>query len=73
MIIDKPPCLLLIFDLRKRGADMKSRCAECGMRKRAEKNPNSIISKIWKWHTGWCPGWKAYQKELAEQKVNSKS
>jgi len=52
---------------------MKSRCETCSMRKRAEKNPNSIISKIWRWHTGWCPGWKAYQKELAEQKVNSKS
>jgi hypothetical protein len=38
------------------------------MRKRAEKNPNSIIAKIWKWHTGWCPGWKAYQKELDQQK-----
>ena len=52
---------------------MKSRCETCGMRKRAEKNPKSIISKIWSWHTGWCPGWKAYQKELAEQKVDSKS
>jgi hypothetical protein len=38
------------------------------MRKRAEKNPHSIIAKIWKWHTGWCPGWKAYQKELGQQK-----
>jgi hypothetical protein len=41
------------------------------MRKRAEKNPKSIISKIWKWHTGWCPGWKAYQKELAQQPKNT--
>jgi len=41
------------------------------MRKRAEKNPKSIISKIWKWHTGWCPGWKAYQKELAQQEKKS--
>jgi hypothetical protein len=40
------------------------------MRKRAEKKPNSIISKIWRWHTGWCPGWKAYQKELAQQPKN---
>ena len=47
---------------------MKSRCANCGMRKRAEKYPNSILTKIWRWHTGWCPGWKAYQKELAQQK-----
>ncbi len=52
---------------------MKSRCETCGMRKRAEKTPKSIIAKIWRWHTGWCPGWKAYQRELAEQKVDSKS
>lgn len=51
---------------------MKSKCENCGMRKRAEKNPHSIIAKIWRWHTGWCPGWKAYQRELAEQKVDSK-
>lgn len=70
---DNLPYLLLRFDLRKRGVNMKSRCETCSMRKRAEKNPKSILSKIWRWHTGWCPGWKAYQKELAEQKVDSKS
>ena len=45
---------------------MKSRCETCGMRRRAEEKPNSLISKIWRWHTKWCPGWKAYQRELAE-------
>jgi hypothetical protein len=34
------------------------------MRAKAEKNPQSLVSRIWKWHTTWCPGWKAYQKEL---------
>jgi hypothetical protein len=42
------------------------RCATCGIRKMAESNPNSIMSRIWKWHTGWCPGWNAYQNALAE-------
>jgi len=42
-------------------------CENCPMRKRAEQKPNSLIAKIWRWHTGWCPGWKAYQKALAEQ------
>jgi hypothetical protein len=37
------------------------------MRLRAEKNPDSIISKIWRWHTTWCPGWKKYQQELAKR------
>jgi hypothetical protein len=42
-------------------------CENCPMRKRAEQKPNSLIAKIWRWHTGWCPGWKAYQKALTEQ------
>jgi hypothetical protein len=25
------------------------------------------MARLWRWHTGWCPGWKAYQKHLAEQ------
>lgn len=44
---------------------MASKCANCAMRKNAEANPEKLMSKIWKWHTSWCPGWKAYQKELA--------
>jgi hypothetical protein len=38
------------------------------MRSYAEKKPNSVISRVWRWHTNWCPGWKAYQRELAAQK-----
>ena len=41
-------------------------CATCGLRKKAEENPNSLLARLWRWHTGWCPGWKAYQKALAE-------
>ena len=43
-------------------------CANCPMRAYAEKHPKNIIARIWKWHTGWCPGWKAYQKSLTEGK-----
>jgi hypothetical protein len=43
------------------------RCAECPMRKKTEENPNAFMSKLWKWHTKWCPGWKAYQKSLEEK------
>jgi hypothetical protein len=42
------------------------RCATCGIRRRAEANPKSVMARVWKWHIGWCPGWKAYQKALAE-------
>ena len=36
-------------------------------RKRAEAEPNRLLSRIWRWHTRWCPGWKAYQRELGKQ------
>jgi hypothetical protein len=42
-------------------------CETCQMRKKAEANPKALMSRLWRWHTGWCPGWKAYQAHLAEQ------
>ena len=39
-------------------------CADCQMRAKAEAGPNKLISRIWRWHTTWCPGWKAYQAHL---------
>ena len=44
--------------------EIKSGCHTCAMRARAEKNPRSLMSRIWRWHTNWCPGWKAYVQEL---------
>lgn len=49
---------------------MESKCASCSMKLRYDKKPNSIISKIWKWHLGWCPGWKSYLKSLSENERN---
>lgn len=42
-------------------------CADCPMRKKAETNPKSFLARLWKWHTTWCPGWKAYQASLAQK------
>ena len=42
-------------------------CETCPMRKKAEANPKSFMARLWHWHTGWCPGWKAYQAHLAQQ------
>ena len=42
-------------------------CETCPRRKKAEANPKALMSRLWLWHTGWCPGWKAYQAHLAEQ------
>ena len=46
--------------------EVTPKCGDCPMRKKAEEKPNSFMSKLWKWHTGWCPGWKAYQTWLEE-------
>ncbi|MBM4329482.1 MAG: hypothetical protein FJ118_20245 [Deltaproteobacteria bacterium] len=52
---------------------MKSSCATCRIREYAERKPNSLIARIWRWHTGWCPGWKAYQRELSEESKSKTS
>jgi hypothetical protein len=31
-----------------------------------DQNPRSMLGRIWKWHTGWCPGWKSYLKALPD-------
>ncbi len=46
---------------------MRSRCASCKICNYAQNKPDSIIGKGWRWHSKWCPSWKAYQKELAEK------
>lgn len=43
-------------------------CENCKFRKKYDRDPRSIIGRIWKWHTGWCPGWKAYVKSLPDER-----
>lgn len=43
---------------------IEANCATCGLRRRAEHKPKSLIARFWRWHTTWCPGWKAYVQEL---------
>ena len=44
-------------------------CEKCWVKAYAERKPGSLIARIWRWHTGWCPGWKAYQKSLAQEQT----
>jgi hypothetical protein len=39
-------------------------CETCPMRRKAEENPRTLMARLWRWHTGWCPGWKAYHGYL---------
>jgi hypothetical protein len=74
MLKDEPAGLLtsadtsyISYTIRASSCFMPTTCENCPFRRLAEKKPNSLIAKIWKWHTGWCPGWKAYQKSLSEK------
>lgn len=40
------------------------RCVNCGFRAKYDKNPGSILGRLWRWHAGWCPGWKRYMESL---------
>lgn len=42
-----------------------SGCETCFLKRYAEKKPGSWLARLWRWHTGWCPGWRAYQEKLA--------
>jgi len=43
------------------------KCLTCPMRLKAEEKPNSLMARLWRLHTGWCPGWKKYQEYLAQK------
>lgn len=53
--------------------EKKFNCENCDLRRRAEANPKSLIARLWRWHTGWCPGWKAYQTWLKENAPQRKT
>ena len=48
-----------------------SNCESCLFRARYDKNPKSILGRLWRWHTNFCPGWKAYMKSIPEEKKKS--
>jgi len=29
----------------------------------------AILGRLWRWHTTWCPGWKAYRQLLTAWKT----
>ncbi len=45
-----------------------SSCDHCKFRATYDNNPKSLLGRIWRWHIGFCPGWKKYLKGLSEEK-----
>ncbi len=35
-------------------------CENCRIRARYDRNPRALLSRLWRWHTGWCPGFKSF-------------
>ena len=48
----------------------KHNCENCRLRARYDGNPGSIISRLWRWHINWCPGWKRYITSLPDEDRN---
>jgi hypothetical protein len=47
-----------------------SNCESCKLRAKYDGKPKSILGRLWKWHIGFCPGWKSYIGTLDEEKRN---
>lgn len=45
----------------------KSNCERCPFRARYDKNPKSLLGRLWRWHVGWCPGWRGYMNALDQE------
>ena len=41
-------------------------CENCNFRAKYDNNFKSFLGRLWKWHIGWCPGWKRYMKSLPD-------
>lgn len=44
----------------------KSACENCSFRAKYDDDHKSFLGRLWRWHAGWCPGWKAYMTSLPD-------
>lgn len=45
-----------------------SKCDACPFRAKYDRNPKSLLGRLWRWHTNWCPGWRNYMRSLPEDR-----
>ena len=41
-------------------------CENCSFRAKYDNAPKSFLGRLWRWHAGWCPGWKSYMLSLSD-------
>jgi hypothetical protein len=44
----------------------KPMCETCWLRGCYDRKAQSLLGRLWRWHAGWCPGWKSYLNTLPE-------
>ncbi|MBK8475859.1 MAG: hypothetical protein IPL39_05970 [Opitutaceae bacterium] len=44
----------------------KHNCSRCAWRAKYDAAPRSFLGRLWRWHIGFCPGWKAYLASQSE-------
>ncbi len=44
------------------------KCEDCSLRVKYDNKPKSFLGRFWRWHIGFCPGWKAYMQSLDDEK-----
>ncbi|MBN2428815.1 MAG: hypothetical protein JXK94_10810 [Deltaproteobacteria bacterium] len=42
-------------------------CDTCRFRAVYDKRPDSLLGRLWRWHIGWCPGWRKYVRSLPDE------
>ncbi|MCB2201192.1 hypothetical protein KQH26_00335 [bacterium] len=45
-----------------------SNCENCKLRAKYDAKPKSLLGRFWKWHIGFCPGWRSYIDSLDEER-----
>ncbi len=43
-------------------------CENCRFRAKYDENPRALLGRLWRWHAGWCPGWKQYMASVSAEK-----
>ena len=43
----------------------ESNCANCSFRAKYDRNPKSLLGRLWRWHINFCPSWKGYFTSLS--------
>ena len=42
-------------------------CDTCKFRAKYDTNPASFLGRLWRWHAGWCPGFKSYMLSMPHE------